>query len=220
MRLIIISDVHGHSEKAQLLSDVVKNDSPDALIICGDITHFGNLADASMVLKEFTKLTITLFVPGNCDPQLLSKQSIVEGATNLHARCVSTLGANIIGIGGSIPTPFRTPFEIPDDEIGRILDNARKSCVEDSLTILISHNPPYGTKADTAHIGRHVGSKAIRGFIENTNPKLVACGHIHESRAIDSLGASIVVNPGPFDRGYYALAEIGEKVTINLKTLK
>ena len=219
MRLLLVSDIHGHSEKAQLLSDVIKNYSTDALIICGDITHFGNLADASMVLKEFTKLAITLFVPGNCDPQQISSQSIVEGAINLHARCISKLGANFIGIGGSIPTPFRTPFEIPDDEIGIILDITRRICVENSHTILISHNPPYGTKTDTAFSGEHVGSKAIRSFIENTNPKLVACGHIHESRAIDSLGASIVVNPGPFHRGYYAVAEIGEKVSINLEKI-
>jgi len=76
MRLLILSDIHGHTEKIPTLSSVVNNNIPDALVICGDITHFGNLTKASTVLKEFTKLvTATFFVPGNCDPPQLASNS-------------------------------------------------------------------------------------------------------------------------------------------------
>jgi Icc-related predicted phosphoesterase len=50
---------------------------------------------------------------------------------------------------------------------------------------------------------RHVGSRAIRAFIERRRPPLVLTGHIHESPRIsasyrDRVGDSIVVNPGQF----------------------
>jgi len=221
MRLLILSDIHGHIEKVRLLFDVVKNNSPDVLVICGDITHFGDVAQASAILKEFVRgSTSTLFVPGNCDPPQLALEPVVEGATNLHGRCLSILGGNFIGVGGCIPTPFGTPFELTEDEIGRLLGTAQRDCGESKSTILVSHDPPYGTEADKTSIGYHVGSKTIRSFIEKTSPSLVACGHIHESRAIESLGITLVVNPGPFHRGYYASAEIGEKVSVHLGTLK
>jgi hypothetical protein len=221
MRLLILSDVHGHAEKARSLSNIVTNDSPDALVICGDITHFGNLAQASAILREFARLTTTvLFVPGNCDPPQLALEPVVEGTTNLHGRCLSILGVNFIGVGGCIPTPFGTPFELPEDEIASLLGAARRACGESESTILVSHDPPHGTKADRTFIGHHVGSKSVRDFIEKTSPSVVACGHIHESRALESYGATTVVNPGPFHRGYYALAEVGEKVSVSLEVLK
>jgi len=220
MRLLIISDIHSRSEKAQRLSEIIKDDSMDALVICGDITHFGDLAEASTVLSEFAKLGTTIFfVPGNCDPPKLASEPIVEGATNLHGKCLNILGINFIGVGGSVPAPFRTPFELAEDEIERILNAARRDCGENQSTILVSHDPPFDMEADMAFIGHHVGSKAVRGFIEKSGPLLVACGHIHESRAVESLGATTIVNPGPFHRGYYALAEIGEKVTVKLSAL-
>jgi len=221
MRLLILSDIHGHTEKVRPLFNVVKNNSPDALVICGDITHFGDMAQASAILKELTGLATTvLFVPGNCDPPQLALEPVVEGATNIHGRCLSILGENFIGIGGCIPTPFGTPFELTEDEIGRLLDAAQRNCGESKSTILVSHDPSYGTEADKTSIGYHVGSKTIRAFIEKTRPSLVACGHIHESRAIQSLGTTLIVNPGPFHRGYYASAEIGEKVSVRLEVLK
>ena len=41
-----------------------------------------------------------------------------------------------------------------------------------------------------------VGSHAIREAIENAQPVVALCGHIHESRATSKLGRTLVVNPG------------------------
>jgi Icc-related predicted phosphoesterase len=219
MRLLIISDIHGHIENISVLSDIIKRDLPQALVICGDITHFGDLTKASIILKEFANLITTFFVPGNCDPPQLATQLILEGATNIHGRCLAFSEISLLGIGGSIPTPFGTPFEITDNEVSNILDIAQRNCNGNRSMILVSHNPPYKTKADTIFIGNHVGSKSIRNFIEKTSPALTICGHVHESRSIDSLGATTIVNPGPFQKGYFALAEIGKKISVKLEEL-
>ena len=41
-----------------------------------------------------------------------------------------------------------------------------------------------------------VGSHAIRESIEEVQPVVALCGHIHESRATSKLGRTVVVNPG------------------------
>ena len=68
--------------------------------------------------------------------------------------------------------------------------------------------------------GQHVGSTALRSFIDERQPTLVFCGHIHEGRGIDRLGATTVVNCGTAYEGYYALAEIGETVEVTLQMAK
>jgi Icc-related predicted phosphoesterase len=70
-------------------------------------------------------------------------------------------------------------------------------------TIFVLHSPPLGTACDQIHGGHHVGSRAIRRFVEERQPPLVLSGHIHESPRVsghwrDTVGTSVVVNPGQF----------------------
>lgn len=72
-----------------------------------------------------------------------------------------------------------------------------------SSTIFMLHSPPRDTACDMIGPGLHVGSRAIRAFIERHRPPLTLSGHIHESPRIstsyrDSLGGALVVNPGQF----------------------
>jgi len=55
---------------------------------------------------------------------------------------------------------------------------------------------------------RHVGSREIRRFIEMGKPFLCITGHIHESRGVDEIGETRIVNPGAFKNGNYAVIEI------------
>jgi len=76
-------------------------------------------------------------------------------------------------------------------------------------TIHLFHAPPYGTALDRiAPRGRyeflpmpeHVGSTAIRRFIDAAQPHLVLCGHCHEAVVLgdykEDLGRTRCVNPG------------------------
>ncbi|ADN49503.1 metallophosphoesterase family protein [Vulcanisaeta distributa] len=86
--------------------------------------------------------------------------------------------------------------------------------------ILISHYPPYGTNVDKAWNGSHIGSKSVRRFVENVRPLVVLCGHVHESRGVDRLGNTVIVNPGPLINGYYALVNINDDGTVNAELSK
>jgi len=70
-------------------------------------------------------------------------------------------------------------------------------------TVFVLHSPPHGTRCDMIGARAHVGSRAIRAFIERHQPPLVLGGHIHESPRIssayrDTIGATVAVNPGQF----------------------
>ena len=70
-------------------------------------------------------------------------------------------------------------------------------------TLFVLHSPPRDTLCDLTHAKVHVGSRALRHFVERHQPPLVLAGHIHESPRVsssyrDRIGRSLVVNPGQF----------------------
>jgi uncharacterized protein len=76
------------------------------------------------------------------------------------------------------------------------------SC-DPARTLFVLHSPARGTKCDVVQGGHHVGSRAVRGFVERHQPPLVLGGHIHESPRVsgawrDTVGRTVVVNPGQF----------------------
>jgi Icc-related predicted phosphoesterase len=105
---------------------------------------------------------------------------------------------------------------VPDDELGRRGAEALADIAGCAVRIFCPHAPPYGTACDRLLSGEHVGSPALRALVEREQPDFVLCGHIHESRAQDELGRTLVVNPGPIASGHYALVEIGENVSVTL----
>ena len=72
---------------------------------------------------------------------------------------------------------------------------------EPRQTIAVVQCPPYQTRCDVLYNRQHVGSVALRRWIERVQPLLTLHGHIHESPRVsgafcDRLGVTTVVNPG------------------------
>ncbi len=68
-------------------------------------------------------------------------------------------------------------------------------------TVYVLHDPPWNTALDVLWNGGHIGSMAVRRFIEQHQPPLVLSGHIHESprisgKVMDRIGETLCVNPG------------------------
>lgn len=68
-------------------------------------------------------------------------------------------------------------------------------------TVYVCHTPPHGTGLDLMPRDRHVGSRALRAFIERRRPPLTLHGHIHEAprlsgRFAERIGGTWCVNPG------------------------
>jgi len=74
-------------------------------------------------------------------------------------------------------------------------------------TIYVFHAPPFGTNLDMINKTTHVGSRAVRQFINKHQPYLSLHGHIHETvdasgRFTDTIGNTVVASPGnePFEK--------------------
>ena len=57
-----------------------------------------------------------------------------------------------------------------------------------------------------------LGSTVLLGTMPQ--PHLLLCGHIHEARGESSIGSCRVVNVGELRRGFGALIEIGEEISV------
>jgi hypothetical protein len=98
--------------------------------------------------------------------------------------------------------------EWSESEIADHLEAAYDGVDTDSPVVLVSHQPPSDTVVDLAGIGKHVGSAAVRHWIERHRPAVCCSGHIHEAQGTDAIGDTLLVNPGPFLDGRYAWIEL------------
>jgi len=92
-------------------------------------------------------------------------------------------------------------------------------------TIVLTHDPPYGTKLDkitnkkSPRFGEHLGTDQVKLFVKKYQPLLWICGNIHEGRGIMKIGKTIVVNTGYGKNGEMAYAEI-ENRKVKIKLIK
>ena len=76
--------------------------------------------------------------------------------------------------------PFKFNPEDREDNIENDFKNILRLS-EPAKTIYAIHTPPYNTNLDMVYAAVHVGSLAVRRFIEQQRPYLTLHGHIHET---------------------------------------
>jgi uncharacterized protein len=75
--------------------------------------------------------------------------------------------------------------------------------------VLVTHEPPAGT-LDRAWSGEHIGTQAVRDQVSRLHPRVLTCGHVHESPGIERLGDTVVINCTMGDgKTHGALIELG-----------
>jgi uncharacterized protein len=212
MKCIALTDIHAAYRIAE---DIVNKESPDLLIIGGDLTTVGSVSEAESALDMLQRSVSQIFsVAGNMDivqhDELYQRRGI-----SLNARGVIIGDIGFFGVSGAPISRLHTPYEITEEEISRRIMEGYRQVQTTQRKILISHTPPYGTRVDLIHSGFHVGSTAVRDFIEDYQPDLVICGHIHESRGKDQIEKSRIINCGAGKEGNYGLIEIYEdRITV------
>lgn len=207
MIIIGLSDIHGSTSALNAVKDAINN--ADLTLLVGDITNFGRTKEAEQTVSPLLNgSTKVLGVSGNCDfPEV--DDYLTEKNINLHGKGVAINGLGIIGVGGSLVTPFGTPNELTENEIQQALDKGLAQLPSPDMPIvLVSHHPPFKTLCDKIYSGDHVGSHAVRTFIETHQPLVCLTGHIHESVGTDHIGQTAIINPGQLRQGQYAWAEI------------
>ncbi len=206
MKIIALTDIHGKTQAADRIADQLA--AADLVLLPGDLTMFGKRDDAMRVVDAVGRHNPKILaVMGNCDcPEV--EQFLVDENICIHRGHKVIDGVVFAGLGGSLPCPVQTLNEWSEDQIAEHLDAALEGAPDDKPLVLVSHQPAHNTVTDLAGIGLHVGSTAVRGFIERRKPVICFSGHIHEAQGTDRIGASTLVNPGPFMDGRYVWAEL------------
>jgi Icc-related predicted phosphoesterase len=228
MKVLIISDGHGDTKQLDRLEAVAA--TADMVLFGGDFAEFGKPETGLPFLERLAALHDRVFsVSGNCDEPdfrdtLESFDISIEGSLSYFS------GLMLSGSGGASKFTGVTPNERTDEDLVSDLHLVAESVPGDLAAdetgwnnlVLIAHNPPKDTLLDLAGSAFHVGSPLLRAFIEKYKPLLVVSGHIHESPAIDALGKTVLVNPGPLSEGKYAVAEItgGGKIPFSVSSIQ
>ena len=203
MKLLALSDLHGDYSHVKALKD--RAGKIDAVLVAGDLTDFGPDEKALELLAMFEEPVLA--IPGNCDyPSIV--ELLNEKGVNLHKSHRTVNDITFIGLGGSNPTPFNTPFELPEEEIAENMEALFEGV--DGRIVLLSHAPPKNT-LDKLPFG-NVGSEALAHSLGKCD--LVVCGHIHEGRGTVHVNGTLVVNPGMGAKGEAAVITINGEISV------
>lgn len=212
MYWIAIGDVH---ESTSMLERIPGLEEAEGLIVSGDLTNRGGTPEAQQMYEALTRRNPRLLAQiGNMDTQAVHGY-LVDRDANLHLNVVELfpglLGRRIgaFGVGFSTPTPFGTPSEVSDRQLDAWIHEVHAKARDFDELVAVIHTPPMNTRVDRLTSGGHVGSAAVRTFIEEAQPALCICGHIHEAVAEDRIGRTKIINPGMLAQGGYVRIEPG-----------
>lgn len=205
MKIIAISDTHFPFDKLQL-----NLQSGDVLIHAGDFLSRGTSNEWDECIKSFDNLSnfrYKFFVPGNHDMfyqyytgacmQDMRKRGVycLTGPDKRHTEF--EVNETKYTIGG-LPCITGLPnwaYNMTEDQIKNIIFNEIGY-----VDIFVSHSPPYGLLAgDRAN---HWGSIALLEYVNYFKPKVVICGHVHESHGNIKYNNTMIYNVAICDLRY------------------
>lgn len=178
VRFLAVADIHSRAAALQAVRDGVSRHSPNAVIVAGDLTNCGDAAEVTRVLEGIPGRVLA--IPGNLD----GRRAFEAGTGKSHAESV---------VGKSI-------------EIGGVtiagLFNGLAAC-----DILVVHEPPRGILDDVGG-GRHIGFAEHLDALKRLRPKVLLCGHCHETPGVVVHWGTTVVNCTLGSGGRGALVEL------------
>lgn len=121
-----------------------------------------------------------LAISGNCDPPSARRGIKRSRAIDLHGSQWATNGLTIAGPGAEV----------------------------DTCDVYVVHEPPKGT-LDVTNMGRHIGRSDVAYMVKQIKPRVVLCGHVHESPGVETMNShTTVVNCSIGGAGRGAIVEI------------
>ncbi len=188
---LAVADIHGRTAAIQTICDAVERHAPDAVIVAGDLTSYGDAAEVQRVLGSLPGRVLA--IPGNLDVSRAFEAGIANShAESLVGKRIEIHGVSIVGLSSRAVTP-PTPCDL-----------------------LVVHEPPWGLLDDVGG-GRHIGFREHLDALRRLRPKVLLCGHCHESPGVVIHGGTSVVDCTLGSGGRGALVEVdGDRATARL----
>jgi Icc-related predicted phosphoesterase len=195
-KVCCVSDLHG---QFPLIPDC------DLLLLAGDLS-IGHTADFFWFRDKFkrwvdyvSQKTTIIGVAGNHD--FIFEKPTVKASlpkanwTYLQDSETQFKNFRIWGTPWQ-PRYFDWAFNLDEPELEKKWDLIPKE-----TDILVCHGPPHGF-GDLSWDKKKVGSPSLLRKIEELQPKLVVCGHIHSGYGIYKVGNTTVVNAAYVNENY------------------
>ena len=217
-----MADLHG---RAEMLSPF-RGIEVDLIAFCGDLHNLEPADRARPAAEALAAIgPPVLIVPGNMDPKEIVPYLWKEAGLDMVHRSSCSIGDfGFAGLGGMVvrdesrlSDPKRY-FNAEDDvyeSLARLygeISGARRK-------VVITHQPPRGSR-DLIYSGERTGSVGLRRFVEDFQPDLLLCGHIHEDRGEAMIGSAKVVNAGEMRRGYAAKIDLDLEGEISVEWIE
>lgn len=212
VNILAISCFHGDIENLLNFIDKLSSMNIDIVVCPGDFTDyslprgFTRVGLVEIILEGLKTLEKPIIaVPGSWDKEVIDFLEKRDISVHGSGKIIDKIG--FYGYGGA-KTPFGTPFEPEEDEIMTGLEKAFEDVKKAGVLVQVTHAPPARTDVDIITSGAHVGSEAVRKFIEEKQPNAAICAHIHEGRGVDEIGKTKIINSGRFPEGYCGMVTI------------
>ena len=204
LKFVVITDLHNkeYGEKNADLAELVKEQNPDFIAVCGDMVNRGDPDTTKMkdVLEKLSKIAPTYCCLGNHERDNAAKfgtdfksETNSTGAVLLDNEYIKfTKNGKSVLIGGMSDYPYYE-FYTPDDDVpSKTLWEEFAEKAKNNFTILLHHQPEY-----------------IAEDAKKTDIDLIVCGHTHGGPIqLPFIGGVIAPNQGLFpkyDKGEFDL---------------
>jgi len=192
MKILAAGDIHGDIQLVKKLVEKAEKENVDLVILTGDIAHMDNSVDGIMGAFLAKKKKV-LFVPGNHD-SFATADFLTEfyGVKNIHGYSVKYQDVGIFGCGfANIGLN-----QLQEKEFHSTLKNAFDSIKDFKKKIMVTHVHPSSSKMEK--FSKFIpGSSGVRKAIEELQPDIMLCSHVHEADGIEELiGKTRVINAG------------------------
>lgn len=218
VKILSIAEIHSETENLlNFVEWISKNEEFDYVIFNGDL--LGSSDDDTFIAETILEILKTLgkpllTVPGNNDGKILD--ILRENSYLIHNNYVIFENIAFFGYGGARTPIGKTSLEPSENEFKVYLNSLYQKVKDVSIKILVTHMPPKDTRLDLVG-SMHVGSEEIRNFILKNQINLAICAHIIEARGYDLLGNTVLINPGKFSEGNYAIIKINRDSSIEFE---
>ncbi len=210
LKILVMADLHGRAETLSPFRGI----EVDLVAFCGDLHNLEPADRAWPVAEALADLgPPVLIVPGNMDPkEIVPDLWKRAGLDMIHRRSRRIGDFGFIGLGGMVLREERRLldpkryFNSEEDVYGSLarlygeISGAGKK-------VVLTHQPPRDSR-DRIYSGQRTGSVGFRRFVEDFQPDLLLCGHIHEDRGEAKIGSTVVLNVGEMRRGYAVIVDL------------
>jgi len=190
MKILALSDVHGDRHFIKEMAQKAVDNHVDLVLLAGDFAGSDGSVDGLIGPFKAKGLEVGL-IPGNHE-SLADVSFLVEryGIKNLHGYVLIKGDVGIFGCGyANIGS-----HQLLEQDIFNTLKRAHDSIKDIKKKIMITHLHPEDS---VLGLGIFPGSKSVRKALDEFQPDIHLCGHVHETGGIEEvLGKTKVINVG------------------------